>query len=139
MTLISGLVKFISERSLSGKKSQFLYKVVFAVTLRLPFTTLGIFWVLTNWRCYCRTKVQISPGKNDKVYKDQENISVDKQEFLLVKKDVHLPWRFQFKIISRFQKTSWLQKDTHEVILILNFYEVWRIQKNYLRKKTKKK
>ena len=46
-TLISGLVKFISERSLSRKKSEFLSKVVCVVTLRLPFTTLGIFWVLT--------------------------------------------------------------------------------------------
>ena len=36
LTLISGLVKFISERSLSGKKSQFLFKVVFVVTSRWP-------------------------------------------------------------------------------------------------------
>ena len=46
---ISGLVKFICERSLSRKKSQFLSEVVFVVTLRLPSTTFGIFWVLTTW------------------------------------------------------------------------------------------
>ena len=94
--LISGLVKSVFERSLSRKKSQFLSKVVFVVTLTLPFTTLCIFWVLTNWR-HCRgMKVQIIPGRNDKVYKDQENISMGKQEFLSVKKVVYLPWRFQF-------------------------------------------
>ena len=50
---ISSLVKFICERSLSRKKSQFLSKVVFVVTLRLPSTTFDAFWVLTNWR-HCR-------------------------------------------------------------------------------------
>ena len=44
---ISGLVKFIFERSLSGKKSQFLFEVVFVVTLGFTFYNLGTFWVLT--------------------------------------------------------------------------------------------
>ena len=39
------LLKFISERSLSGKKSQILSKVVFAVTLRLPLQP----WVYFEW------------------------------------------------------------------------------------------
>ena len=44
---ISGLVKSVFERSLSGKKSQFLSKVVFDVTLGFTFHNLGTFWVLT--------------------------------------------------------------------------------------------
>ena len=41
LTYISGLVKSISERSLSGKKSQFLSKSGFAVTLGFTFRNLG--------------------------------------------------------------------------------------------------
>ena len=41
LTYIYGLVKFVSERSLSRKKSQFLSKVVVAVTLGFTFHNLG--------------------------------------------------------------------------------------------------
>ena len=51
MNHISGLVKTVSERSLSRKKSQFLSKSGFVFTLILPSTTLGIFWVITPWIC----------------------------------------------------------------------------------------
>ena len=64
---ISGLVKSVFERSLSGKKSQFLSKSGFVVTLEFIFYNLGTFWVLTNWR-HCRgKKLHIFPGENDKV------------------------------------------------------------------------
>ena len=46
--IISGLVKSVFERSLSGKKSQFLSKSGFVVTLEFIFYNLGTFWVLTD-------------------------------------------------------------------------------------------
>ena len=48
--IISSLVKFVFERSLSRKKSQFLSKSGFVVILEFIFYNLGTFWVLTNWR-----------------------------------------------------------------------------------------
>ena len=65
---ISCPITFIFERSLSGKKSHFLSESGFDVTLRFPFTTLGIFWVITNWHRFRGTRVQIRPGRNDKDY-----------------------------------------------------------------------
>ena len=67
---ISGLVKFICERSLSRNKGQFLSEVVFVVTLRLPSTTLGTFGVLTNWCCCWGQKCKSALGGTTKVYKD---------------------------------------------------------------------
>ena len=89
---ISGLVKSLFEGSLSGKKSQFLSKVVFAITSRFTFHNLGTFWVLTNWHRCRGTKVHICPVKNDRVWR---KISVGKQEFLSVKKVVYFPWRLE--------------------------------------------
>ena len=93
---ISALVNFISERSLSGKESQFLSEVVFAVTFGIYLCNLGTFWVVTNWCHFQGTKVQICPGKTTE-FEDQEKISVGKQEFLSVEKVVYLPWRFHCK------------------------------------------
>ena len=91
---ISSLIKiYIWEIPLQKEKLVY-FQSGLCCYLNISFTTLGIFWVITNW-CHCRrTKVQINPGRNDKVYKDQEKIYVGKQEFLLVKKVVYLPWRF---------------------------------------------
>ena len=62
---------YLRDPSLERKASFFL-KVVFAVTLRLPFTTLGIFWVITNWhRCRGR-RCKSTLGGTTKFIKDQE-------------------------------------------------------------------
>ena len=66
---ISGLVKFIFERSLSGKEGQFLSEVVFAVTFGIYLCNLAILWVLKNWHRFRGMKVQIFPGKNDRVWR----------------------------------------------------------------------
>ena len=63
---ILGLVKSIFERSLSGKKSQFLSKVVFVVTLGFTFYNLGTFWVLTNWHPCRGRKCTSSLGRTTK-------------------------------------------------------------------------
>ena len=44
------------------RKASFFLKVVFVVTLKLPSTTLGIFWAITNWRHCWGEKVQIFLG-----------------------------------------------------------------------------
>ena len=69
---ISGLVKFISNRSLFGKKSEFLSKAVFVVTLILPFTTLGIFWVITNWFRFQGWRCKSTLRGTKKIITDQE-------------------------------------------------------------------
>ena len=60
---ISGLVKSLFERSLSGKEIQFLSEVVFDVTFGIYLCNLGTFWVLTNWHCCQGRKCKSSLGR----------------------------------------------------------------------------
>ena len=78
LTYIYGLVKSISERSLSGKKSQFLSKSGFAVTLGFTFHNLGYILSANKLAPLLGNESAYLPWENDKVWR---KISVGKQEF----------------------------------------------------------
>ena len=56
---------YLRDPSLERKASFFL-KMVLLLPWDLPFTTLGTFWVLTNWRRCWGTKVHICPRRTTK-------------------------------------------------------------------------
>ena len=61
----------LRDPSLGRKKPSFFPKVGFVITLILPFTTWGIFWVITYSRRFWGKRVQISPRRDDKDCKIQ--------------------------------------------------------------------
>ena len=77
------------------------------------------------------------PWEEWQSFKDQENISVGKQEFLSVEKVVYFPWWFHWIFFSKLKESFWLQEDTREVTLIPKSWKVLKTQKIYSREKIK--
>ena len=81
---ISGPIKFIFERSISGKKSQFLSEVVFAVTFGIYLLQPGYIMSVKKLAPLLGNESENIPWEERQSFKDQEKISVGKQEFLSV-------------------------------------------------------
>ena len=78
LTYIFGFVKSVSERSLSRKKSWFLSKSGFAVTLGIYFLQPEYILSANKLAPLPGNESAYLPWENDKVWR---NISVGKQEF----------------------------------------------------------
>ena len=111
LILYLALLNLYFLRSLSGKESQFLSEVVFAVTFGIYLCNLGTFWVLTNWHRCQGPKVQIFPGKNDRVWRPRKYFC-GKTRIFSVEKVVYLPCWFHCKTFQILRSNSGFEK-TH--------------------------
>ena len=108
LIFISSLVKFIFERSLSGKESQFLSEVIFAVTFGIYLLQPGYILKDNKLVPFPGNESENLPWEERQSFKDQEKISVGKQEFLSVEKVVYFPWRFHCKTFSNLKESFWI-------------------------------
>ena len=83
LIFISGLVKFIFERSLSEKESKFLSEVVFAVTFGIYLLQPTYLLSVKKLTPSLGNESANLPWEERQSCKDQENISVGKHEFFV--------------------------------------------------------
>ena len=124
---------YLRDPSLERKASFFL-KVVLLLPWDLPFTTLGTFWVLTNW-CRCQGWKCVSTLGERQILK---KYFCGQTGILSAEEVVYFPWQIHCKTFLEPKESFWLREDTHEVTLIPKSWKVLETQKSYLKEKIKK-